>query len=448
MTRRYDFRLYPNAAQLAAIERQAVLLARFWNAALQQREDQWRLLLGREGACRHSLHKELIRCEKRVVIVEQDRRVIPAERKKELTGLSYYDQAREIKHIRASLPEYAAMSSASMELCLSALDLAFKAFWRRLKEGARGDEAGYPRYKSAKLASTIWLRDGGWKMRPAGKHWKFSWKGVPGAVKARGRFPMTPDQLRTMEIVKRPDGWFASVVVKVQARRHAGADRVEVDFDLLDHFASVKTGENGGCPAGEPEIFIVSGARIIPLNQRGSNGSVPDPSSLEGDGRNKLGPIGIVKAPDPADLDEVQSARDRRFRKFSNRWRKETKRIAIAKMREARRRKDALHRWTTAMTGRAAEMTVIAPAVKQNTKSAKGDAAAWGAAVETVAQINRNTLNQAPSMAVQMLKYKAEEAGASFAEVEKTETELAVGRDLPAVRKQERRTRRKLKEAA
>ena len=146
-------------------------------------------------------------------------------------------------------------------------------------------------------------------------------------------------------------------------------------------------------------------------------------------------------------VDALQSARDRRFRKFSWRWRAETRRIAMRKLKAARQRKDALHRWTSMIAARAAALVVIAPPVRENTKSAKGDAKTWGANVRTVAALNRATLEQAPASAVGMLKYKVEEAGAAFLDIEKTDTDLAIGRDLPETTKQIRRTRRKLKES-
>ena len=88
VTRRYEFRLYPNAAQRAALDEQAALLARLWNAALEQREAQWRGLLAREGECRRVVYRDLIRRERRLAIVEIDRRIIPPERRGDLQSRS------------------------------------------------------------------------------------------------------------------------------------------------------------------------------------------------------------------------------------------------------------------------------------------------------------------------------------------------------------------------
>ncbi len=117
VTRRYTFKLYPNKAQEAALKQQAVLHDRLWNAALEQREIHW---------------------------AHECQRKPNGERK----GLSYYDQAKELKLIRADEPEYRSLSASSMELTLKKLDLAFAAFFRRAKSGA-GASSGYPKYRRA-----------------------------------------------------------------------------------------------------------------------------------------------------------------------------------------------------------------------------------------------------------------------------------------------------------
>lgn len=391
MTRRYTFKLYPNAAQIAALENQCVLLARLWNAALEQRETQWSQVCQRFG-------------------------------KGERKGLSYYDQARQLKFIRADDPEYAAMSAASLELCLSALDLAFKAFFKRAKGGA-GKAAGYPRYKRAADHGTIWHRDGaGWKMTGVGQKWKVYAKGIPGKIKARGKFPAAPIEHRTMEIIRRDGAWWLSVVVFMDERRQPGNMPLTVNFDLIDEFASVTTANGESIPGPTR------------ANSRGMEGHVKStPGSRE---------MGGLLA------DEIQSARDRRFKMFSNRWRKEKRRIAKLKAREARQRREDLHRWTTDLVRQAAEMTVIAPAIKESTKSARGTEKHPGAAVEPVAALNRHVLGQAPALAIQMLEYKSAEAGIPFARITPDEHALTIGRELPAATKAARKASRILRKAA
>ncbi|MBY0422162.1 MAG: hypothetical protein K2Q06_07655 [Parvularculaceae bacterium] len=114
----------------------------------------------------------------------------------------------------------------------------------------------------------------------------------------------------------------------------------------------------------------------------------------------------------------------------------------------ARQRKAALHDWTTRVVAAAAAIEAVCPPIREHTKSAKGDFRAHGAAVETVAELNRSTLAQAPALSLAMLEYKAAEAGIAFARVEPDATKLSVGSKLPTSIKAVRKVRRKLKEVA
>lgn len=86
------------------------------------------------------------------------------------------------------------------------------------------------------------------------------------------------------------------------------------------------------------------------------------------------------------------------------------------------------------------------PPVKENTQSPRGSDAEFGANVETVSKLNRNTLNQAPAMAIQMLAYKAEEAGIRCDVIEDAAPKIAIGGKLVAAGKAVRKSKRALRE--
>ena len=113
-----------------------------------------------------------------------------------------------------------------------------------------------------------------------------------------------------------------------------------------------------------------------------------------------------------------------------------------------RKRRNALHVWTTRLIERASDLTIIAPPVREVTKTPRGDEKSWGANVEVVSDLNRNTLSQAPGMAIQMLLYKAEEAGTRCDVVADTAPSIAVGSELVAVGRTLRRARRELRKVA
>lgn len=406
VTRRYTFKLYPTKAQEAVLNEQARLCAHLWNAALEQREIQW---------------------------AHECQRKPKGERK----GITFYDQVGEIKNIRKNDGLYSTMSFKSLESTLESLDLAFKAFFRRAKNGA-GRSSGYPRYKRISIASIVPHKKNGhgWKLDRYGKHWSIYAKGVPGLIKARGRFPTEPAEIRTMELIRRNGAWWSSIVVKMEERIVAGSLSIEVDFNLIDEFASVKNRTYGECLAG-PQ------GRITGREDRCKRFANLDSLNLFGeDGRQFLFTRTAVNT------DQIQSVRDRRFKKFSNRWRREKKRIARLKAKEARQRREALHLWTTNLIRQASDMLVIAPSIRDATKSAKGDERNPGAAVATVALLNRHVLSQAPAAAIQMLEYKAAEAGIQFTRVTPAEHATTIGHEISQATKTARKASRIIRKEA
>src|SRR4029453_19296702 len=105
MRKTYKYRLYPTAVQTTALEGQLSEACRLYNAALQERRDAYH----RGG-----------------------------------TSLNYYDQANQLKAIRAEGACELANFSACQDV-LRRVDKTFKAFFRRVKNG---EKAGYPRFKS------------------------------------------------------------------------------------------------------------------------------------------------------------------------------------------------------------------------------------------------------------------------------------------------------------
>jgi len=90
--------------------------------------------------------------------------------------------------------------------------------------------------------------------------------------------------------------------------------------------------------------------------------------------------------------DRIKSERDTRFKRGSRRWKGWTRRAQLASGKAARIRREFLHQWTSELLKGAGAITLIAPAIKTTTKSAKGDKKTHGNAVRTVAMVNRAIL--------------------------------------------------------
>ena len=112
MKKAFKYRLFTSKKQSEDLSFQLSEAARLYNAALQERRDAYQI------------------------------------NKK---SLNYYDQANQLKEIRAN----GDLSLANFSCCqdiLRRVDKTFKAFFNRVK---RGDKAGFPRFKAAKRFDSI-----------------------------------------------------------------------------------------------------------------------------------------------------------------------------------------------------------------------------------------------------------------------------------------------------
>src|SRR5215831_6938291 len=83
------------------------------------------------GLCRHLYNTAL---EQRITVWQRCR-----------VSLSQHQQAAELKDIRATMPEHAAIHSHVLQDVLARLDKTYQAFFRRVKAG---EKAGFPRYQT------------------------------------------------------------------------------------------------------------------------------------------------------------------------------------------------------------------------------------------------------------------------------------------------------------
>lgn len=118
MQRTYRFRLYPNATQEAALHGMLGAFCDLYNAALQERIDCYR---------------------------------------KTGKSLTYNSQALELKDVRAVDERLASFSFTSCQQVLRRLDKSFRAFFGRVKRGAK---AGFPRYQAKRRYDSADFRVG------------------------------------------------------------------------------------------------------------------------------------------------------------------------------------------------------------------------------------------------------------------------------------------------
>jgi putative transposase len=201
--RRFTYRLYPSATQVAVLERLCALHRALYNAALQERIDAYRLA-GK--------------------------------------SIGYAAQCKSLTRIRRENPEYLALNAQSLQVTLKRLDEAFQHFFRRVKEGA--EEPGFPRFKGKDRFPGFGFKThgDGFKFTPGSnwRHGKLRLTGI-GTVKARGE-ARTPGRIAACSVMRKADGWHLPLVVACAPHRERTGEK-EAGLDWgVETFATLAYG--------------------------------------------------------------------------------------------------------------------------------------------------------------------------------------------------------------
>ena len=137
MLRAFKYRLYPTKQQQRLLEQQLEECRWLYNHLLAERRDAW-------------------------------------EQRQE--SLRYYDQAMTLPILKATRPSLAQVNAQALQNVAVRIDLAFKAFFRRMKAG---ETPGYPRFRAWTVCEPDLspgaerLQDGSGREAPA-----FAWRGI------------------------------------------------------------------------------------------------------------------------------------------------------------------------------------------------------------------------------------------------------------------------------
>ena len=320
-----SYRLYPSKRQLLALLELLRLHQRLYNSALEHR--------------------------------------IGAYRKKSIS-IGFYDQCAELTILRRELEEYGQLNAQSCQVTLKRLDLAFQAFFRRVK--ANDKKAGFPRFKSFDRFSGFGYKThgDGWKLIPGEKqqHGVLRLSSV-GHIKIRGKAKLGVP--KTLEVQLKQGKWYASVTFECVSTRACGQDAIGIDWGLQTFATIAKHDES---------LSEIENPRILRKNLKS--------------------------------LQSKQRALSRKQRGSQNR---KKARAAVAKLhgQVANSRKEFLHQ-TTAIIVKNSSLIAV------ETLNVKGMSSEGGARKKG---LNREILSAAPGMFHQMLKYKAEEAGIEWIEI-------------------------------
>lgn len=264
-------------------------------------------------------------------------------------------------------------NSQSEQVTIKRVALAFDGFFRRLKKGDK--KAGFPRFKP-------FQRFNGWGYKTHGDGWKLHLKEQKhgaiylanvGIVKLRGQARNKGGKPKTAEILRKNGEWFVSVSMEYNSiERKCGTKALGLDWGVSHYFSFIDHDGNFEQVAN-PRYLKNSKEQLASLQRY----------------------LALVK----------KGTRNHRKLKHS---------IAKLHQKIARQRLDFTHKETTKLVGMAALIATEKLTVKNMTRSAKGTAEKNGKMVKQKAGLNREILNTAPAMTLNLLTYKAEEAGCEY----------------------------------
>jgi putative transposase len=233
MLRVYRFRLYPTRTQQDALGQTLRLLRQLYNAALEERREAYR---------------------------------------KQHVSVTKATQERSLTEIKHDCPEYAGVHTHLLQDVTRRLDLAYQAFFRRIKAGQK---PGFPRFKGRDRYNSFVFKDagngngaafvsGGCRVRLHGV----------GNVKVKIHREME-GMLKTIGVTLDGDGhWYALITRDIPLPEPLPATGREVGIDLgLHSFLATSDGEivANPRPLESARLVVERAQRRVARRTKGSN---------------------------------------------------------------------------------------------------------------------------------------------------------------------------------
>lgn len=226
MVKSFKYRIYPTKRQAQTLNDQLAICCELYNAALQERRDAWKL-----------------------------------ERK----SISWFDQNLQLASIRSERSDVAAVNAGALEATLKRVDLAFKAFFRRMKTGGK---PGYPRFRAASRFDSMTFRNIGNALTDRTLR-------ISKVGKVRIKFSRPIKGQITRLTIKREAGrWFAAFTCEVEPQPLPfNPNTIGIDVGL-NAFATLSTSEVVENPRHyrEAERKLRIAQRKVARRKKGSRG--------------------------------------------------------------------------------------------------------------------------------------------------------------------------------
>ncbi len=386
--RKGEYRLYPNVTQTSELEAHLAIHCRLYNSVL---------------ADRINIYKDSGK------------------------SLSFCDQAKHLTVWRKSSAGLTLLNAQSEQNTLRRVDWAFQGFFRRVASGA--ESKGFPRFKSLS-------RYKGWGYASYGDGWSFKeflndtgehmqnprlyLKGVTGTIRLRGKV-RNIGVPTTAEIIRRQNKWYISVTYDCTNIQRARGDKIGA-FDInLGEYLTL-----GTLDAATGEIDIKKED-----NPRWMRKVLPEIKRLSKSISRKQTALDKAQAKRDAEyaLTHIESAKTAPRIARSKRLKAEIALLAKLLSKIARIRKDFLHKLSASLIAEyavlgteilnTASMLVNKKKKKTEKTEVKAEAtSAFNMSKKAVHGLHREMASIAPATFLQYTRYKAEEAGTWFEEMD------------------------------
>ena len=219
MLRAYKYRLYPHKKQAEKLQWTLDRARELYNAALQERRDAYEIQVKRHPNYHHAAMRKQLTTEH---------------------ARSYNQQATQLPEIKDIRPEYHDIHSQVLQDVLRRVDKAYKAFFRRIKEGKT---AGYPRFQGYGRYDSFTFPQSGFSLTEDDR----VCLAKIGTIKVKmpkGKKANPPvGRMKTCTIKREANHWFIVFTCEVEQEvvYHPSEEAVGIDLGLL-HFATLSDG--------------------------------------------------------------------------------------------------------------------------------------------------------------------------------------------------------------
>lgn len=150
--------------------------------------------------------------------------------------INYYDQQNQLPEIKEARPQFCEVHSQVLQNVLKRVDLAFAAFFRRVKQG---QTPGYPRFRGKSRYDSFTFTQGGWSLQND----KLTLSKI-GTVKVKLHRTVM-GKVKTCTVTRQGrDKWFVCFSVETEIEPALPHKGPAVGIDMgLEHFANLSSGE-------------------------------------------------------------------------------------------------------------------------------------------------------------------------------------------------------------